>query len=342
MISRRAALAAPFALASQRAAAQLLAGGRPMRWVVPFPPGGAADTIARLWAEAVTARTGQAIVVDNRGGANGILGVQAVVQGPPDGSVLGVLSVAFFNALPLMMERPPYDPARDLLPLIRLVTSTVVCCVTAERARERGWTDLRALIAAARQPGRGLIKGSAGNGSAGHLLISTIARRTGAAIEHVAYRGGALALQDLLGGRIDLVFDFMPALMPHIAAGRLLPLAVGSNARSPIMPEVPGLGEFADLGLGDLDMQSWNALTAPAGLPPALARSIADGVLRAADTPGLAGEAQGRRADPRHHLRPRRDGGAGRRRCPALAGNGRNQRSADRVIPDSFRMLIPL
>lgn len=268
--------------------AQILPGGRPMRWVVPFPPGGAADAIARIWADAVTTRTGQAVVIDNRGGANGLLGVQAVTQAPADGSVLGVLNVAFFTALPLMMARAPYDPARDLKPVTRLVTSTVVCCVTAERARQRGWTDFRALLTWAKRPGNQLTKGSASNGGPAHLLIATIAKRSGADILHVPYRGGAPALNDLLAGQIDMVFDFMPALMPHIAAGRLVPLAVGSRERSPLMPDVPGLGEFADLGIGDLDLQSWNALAGPGGMPDALAEQIVAGIRTAAGAPGLA------------------------------------------------------
>ncbi|MGE8320268.1 MAG: Bug family tripartite tricarboxylate transporter substrate binding protein [Comamonas sp.] len=286
MPTRRAflplALALPFAARSQ-----VLSGGRPMRWVVPFPAGGAADAIARNWAGAYTAATSQTIVIDNRGGANGLLGIQAVKDAPPDGTVLGVFNVSFFTALPLMLGKAPYDPERDLTPIARLVTSTVMCCVTPERARQHGWTDFRKLIDWAKQPGHKLTNGSAGNGSPGHLLIASVAKRSGADILHVPYRGGAPALNDLLGGQIDMVFDFMPALMPHVAAGRLVPLAVGSHERSPLMPDVPGLGEFADLGLGDLDLQSWNALTGPARMDPALVRAIADGVKRGA-SPELA------------------------------------------------------
>ncbi len=290
MPARRSLLAAATLLATLPAPgiAQILSGGRPMRWVVPFPPGGAADAIARIWAEAVTSRTGQTVVVENRGGANGVLGVQAVAQAAPDGTTLGVLNVSFFTALPLMMARAPYDAARDLKPITRLVTSTVLCCVTAERARQRGWTDFRALLNWARQPGNQATKGSASNGGPAHLLIATIAKRSGADILHVPYRGGAPALNDLLAGQIDMVFDFMPALMPHVAAGRLVPLAVGSRERSPLMPEVPGLGEFADLGIGDLDLQSWNALAGPGGLPDATARQIAEGIRVAAGAPALA------------------------------------------------------
>lgn len=290
MMQRRSMIAgmtlAPWLASASRA--QVIEGGRPIRLIVPFPPGGAADAIGRLYAEAITAATGQAIVIDNRGGANGLLGVQAVTRAVPDGTTLGVLNISFFTALPLMLARPPYDPARDLTPITRLVTTTTLCAVTAERARERGWTDFRSLIAWAKQPGNQLTKGSAGNGSPGHLLISTIAKRTGADILHVPYRGGAPALTDLLGGQIDMVFDFMPALMPHVRAGRLVPLAVGSRARFPLMPDVPGLGEFADLGIGDLDLQSWNALAGPAGLPRPVIDGIFAGVAKAAQSAELA------------------------------------------------------
>lgn len=281
MLNRRSLLSLSLAMpfASQ---AQALADGRSMRWIVPFAAGGAADAIARNWASSYTAATGQTIVIDNRGGANGLLGVAAVKDAPADGSVLGIFGIAFFTALPLMMAKAPYDPGRDLTPIARLVTSTVVCCVTPERAKQKGWTNFRSLIEWGRKPGQQLTKGSAGNGSPGHLLIATVAKRSGAGILHVPYRGGAPALNDLLGGQIDMVFDFMPALMPHIAAGRLIPLAVGSRERSPLMPDVPGMGEFADLGLGDLDLQSWNALAGPANMDPATVRAIALNVKRSA------------------------------------------------------------
>ena len=291
MISRRSLLSSALALPALAipcaAPAQVLSGGRSMRWVVPFPPGGQGDAIARAWADAYTLATKQAITIDNRGGANGVLGIQAVKEAPPDGSVLGVFNISFFTALPLMMAKAPYDPARDLTPIARLVTSTVLCCVTAERARQRGWNSFRSLIESGKKPGQRLTKGSAGNGGPAHLLIATIAKRSGADILHVPYRGGAPALTDLLGGQIDMVFDFMPALLPHVAAGRLVPLAVGSRERSPLLPDVPGLGEFADLGIGDLDLQSWNALTGPAGMEPDVVRAIIDGVKRSA-TPELA------------------------------------------------------
>lgn len=237
MTHRRTFIAA-LAAAPLAARSQILAGGRSMRWVVPFPPGGQGDAIARAWGDAFAMATKQTVVIDNRGGANGLLGIQAIKSAPADGSVLGVLNVSVFTALPLMMANAPYDPAKDLTPISRIVTSTVLCCVTAERAQQRGWRTFRDLIAWAKRPGQQLTKGSAGNASPGHLLISTVAKRTGADILHVPYKGGAPALTDLLGGQIDMVFDFMAALLPHVASGRLIPLAVGTRERSPLLPDV--------------------------------------------------------------------------------------------------------
>ncbi|UFN48169.1 tripartite tricarboxylate transporter substrate binding protein [Roseomonas sp. OT10] len=258
-----------------------------MKLVVPNPPGGQSDTIARLYADALQAAAGQSVVVENRTGANGLIAMDAVARAPADGQTLGIFSVTAFNALPAMMAKMPLDVERDLFPLTSIVTSTTLCVVTAERARERGWTDFRALVDWARKPGNELTNGAAASGGASHLLCATIAKRSGAAITVVPYRGGAAALNDLLAGSIDMVFDFMPALMPHVAAGKLVPLAVGMRERIPLLPQVPGMGEFADLNLADIDLQSWNALTAPANLPAPVAAAILDGVRKANAQPGL-------------------------------------------------------
>jgi tripartite-type tricarboxylate transporter receptor subunit TctC len=276
-------LALPALAAPRPARAQ----ARPLRLIVPNPPGGQSDTIARLYGEAIQATSGQPVVVENRSGANGLIAMDVVAKAPPDGLTTGLFSIALFTSLPAMMPRMPLDVDRDLAPITGVVTSTVLCCVTEARARERGWTDFRAMIGWARRPGNALTNGAASSGGASHLLTATIARRSGADITVVPYRGGAPALNDLLGGSIDMAFDFMPALMPHVAAGRLRALAVGSRERVPFLPDVPGLGEFADLNIADLDLQSWNVLTGPPGMPAeALARTV-ELVRRANDHPGL-------------------------------------------------------
>ncbi len=281
LLSILPALAAPGV-----ARGQLLASGRPLRLMVPFNPGGSADVLARLYAEAITSQTGQPVVVENRGAANGILAVEAVARSPNDGSTLGVLSVTFFAALPYMMDRPPYDPARDLAPVARIANSTVLCVVTPERARERGWTDFRSMIEWAKRPGNRVTTGSA-RATASHLISATIAQRSGADIQHVPYRGGAPAVSDFLSGTIDMIFDAMPQLMPHVAAGRAIPIAVGSRQRSPFFPDVPGMGEFTDLNLATIDQQSWSALVGPAGMSEATVAQLFEGIRKAGQAPGL-------------------------------------------------------
>ncbi|MDB5413588.1 MAG: tripartite tricarboxylate transporter substrate binding protein [Rubritepida sp.] len=289
MMHRRHLLAAAGAsLLPTMGHSAVLPDGKQMRMVVPFPPGGQGDTVARLYSEALTAATGQSVLIDNRAGGNGVIGVEAIVRSPPDGSTVGLLNVAAFTFLPLMMARPSYDPARDLTVITRVASSTAVCVVTAERARQRGWTDFRALINWAKQPGNELSDGSSGNGSLAHLLIALVARRTGASILHAPYRGGAPAATDLLAGNLDMIFDFMPALMPHIQSGRLVALAVGSNGRSPIMPDVPSMAEFADLNLAEVDLQSWNALCGPAGLSRDIVSRLYEGFKLASASPLLA------------------------------------------------------
>ncbi|WP_439595863.1 Bug family tripartite tricarboxylate transporter substrate binding protein [Falsiroseomonas sp.] len=286
MIPRRTLLAAAAAPLATPALAQISAT-RPLRIIVPNPPGGQSDTIARLYGEAIQAISGQAVVVENRSGANGLIAMDAVAKAPPDGLTTGLFSITMFTSLPAMMSRMPLDVDRDVTPITSVVTSTVLCCVRADRAQERGWGDFGAMLEWAKRPGNELTNGAASSGGASHLLTATIARRSGAAITVVPYRGGAPALNDLLAGNIDMCFDFMPALLPHVAAGTLKAMAVGSRERVPFLPDVPGMGDFSALGIGDLDLQSWNILGGPGTLPPELAARTQDLLRRAAAHPGL-------------------------------------------------------
>ncbi|WP_376093729.1 Bug family tripartite tricarboxylate transporter substrate binding protein [Roseomonas sp. CCTCC AB2023176] len=249
------------------ATAQPVAGGRAIRVVVPFPPGGAIDIVGRLVADRLGPILGQSVVVDNRGGAGGILGTDLVAKGPPDGSVIGVIGGVTLMAYPTLYARLPFNPGRDLQPLTLITSGALLCVVNAETAQRRGWTDFRSLIAWARANPDGVTMGSSGTGTSSHLCISAINSATGARVLHVPYRGGGPAIQDLLGGTIDMMFDVTPALTPHVESGKFKALAVSSRGRMSLLPEVPGLGEFADLGLGDLDISPWNALMLPAGTP---------------------------------------------------------------------------
>jgi tripartite-type tricarboxylate transporter receptor subunit TctC len=263
-------LAAPLVAAPATGRAQGFPS-RPLRIVVPFPPGGAVDITGRLMAERLQPILGVNVVVDNRGGAGGNLGGDAVAKADPDGHTILLATATILAANKFLYRRSmPFDPIRDLAPVTRISTGTVLLVVNASRP----WQSFAELIAAARaNPGR-LTMGSSGTGTVSHLTIASVNRAAGVDITHVPYRGGGPAIQDLLGGNIDMMFDVIPALMPHVREGRFRALAVGSAERVDYVEElraVPGMREL--LPQAGIDMQSWYAVAAPARTPaPVLAR----------------------------------------------------------------------
>jgi tripartite-type tricarboxylate transporter receptor subunit TctC len=261
-----AALAAPaLALGTRPAAAQAFPA-RPVRIVVPFAPGGAVDITARLLGEKLQPILGQTIVVENRGGAGGNLGADAVAKAEKDGYtiLLGTATILAANKF-LYRRSMPFDPVRDLVPVTRVSTGTVLLVVNAQRP----WQNFGELITFARaNPGR-VSMGSSGTGTVSHLTLAAMSRAAGVDITHVPYRGGGPAIQDLVAGNIDMMFDVMPALMPHVREGRFRALAVGSADRVDYVPgleQVPGMREL--LPQSGIDSQSWYAVNAPAGTPP--------------------------------------------------------------------------
>ncbi|WP_431281882.1 Bug family tripartite tricarboxylate transporter substrate binding protein [Humitalea sp. 24SJ18S-53] len=257
-----AALAAPAV-----ARAQPIAGGRPIRLVVPFPPGGAVDILGRLIAERLQTVIGQSVVVENRGGAGGLLGADVVAKGPADGSILGLISVTTLAAASYMSRNMPFDPQKDLTPVTQVTTGGLLCVVNAETATRRRWTDFRSVILWGRANPEGIRMGSSGTGTTSHLNIEAVNQATGARILHVPYRGGGPAINDLLSGTIDMMFDVSPALMPHVESGKFKAMAVSTAQRLGFAPDIPGYAEFADIGLGEMDVVTWNALMTAAHTP---------------------------------------------------------------------------
>lgn len=268
MTTTRRGLALAGLVLAAPARAAVIAGGRPVRLVVPYPAGGAVDLVGRLYAERMEAELGQQVVVDNRSGAAGIVGAEAVARALPDGTTLGVIGMTTLCAYKTLYRRLPFDPDRDFAPVSQASAGTVVCAVNLAAAKRNGWADFRGLVAWAKANPEGLRYGTAGPGTTAHLTMAAVQKATGIEGLHVAYRGGAPAVADLQAGVIDLMFELMPGLMPLIEQQAVLPLAVGSAARAPVLPAVPGMAEFADLGLGGLDIQAWEAVMAPAGTPP--------------------------------------------------------------------------
>ena len=244
---------------------------RPVRIIVPFAPGGAVDITGRLLAERLSPVLGQQVIVDNRGGAGGNIGADAVAKAEKDGYTILLGSASILAANKYLYRRSmPLDPIRDLAPVSRVCTGTVLLVVNGAKP----WRSFADLVAAAkRDPGK-LTMGSSGTGTVSHLTLASVNRAAEMDITHVPYRGGGPAIADLLANNIDMMFDVIPALMPHVREGRFRPLAVGSAERVSYVPElrdVPGMNEALP-GKG-IDMQSWYSVSAPAGTPaPVIAR----------------------------------------------------------------------
>lgn len=230
---------------------------RPVKLLVPYGAGGATDLIARPWADALGKAFKQPFVVENRGGAAGMIGTEAVARAEPDGYTLLLPPSGVMSVLPLL-RRTPYDPQKDFLPIARLGDSVVGFVI----APSVGVKTLAETVAYAKKnPGK-LAFGSAGIGSIQHLRLEMLKFRAGIDILHVPYRGAADALNGLLAGSVQMMCDISP--LPLAKAGRLVLLSINSEERSPDFPDTPTLTE---LGYPHSDLPSWYALWAPAGTP---------------------------------------------------------------------------
>lgn len=278
-----AVVAAPHA-----ARAQQISGGRPIRLVVPYPAGGAVDLVGRLFSERMEALVGQQVVVENRSGGAGIVGADYVAKARPDGTTLGVIGMTTLCAYKTLYSHLPFDPDRDFTPISQLSAGTVVCAVNKDAAARHGWTDFRQLISWARANPEGLRFGTAGVGTTAHLIMAAVQQATGVRGLHVIYRGGAPAVADLQAGVIDMMFELTPALMPLINQQEVTALAVGSAQRVALLPTIPGMAEFADLGLGTLDVNAWEAMMAPRGTADDVVQRLHAAAWQAGNDPQLA------------------------------------------------------
>ena len=264
-MTRRAALAAlaAFALVPGLATAQQ----RPIRLIVPYPPGGPLDIVARALADKVKDSLGT-VIVDNRPGAGGNLGADAVAKAAPDGLTIVMGAVATHAINPWLYARMPYDPIRDFTPITGVAQVPNVLVMTPETSARLGIGSVADLVSyAKRNPGK-LNFGSGGNGSAGHLAGEMFKADAGVFMVHIPYAGGSPAQLALLAGQVDLNFDNLATASANIKAGKLKALAVTTARRSSAMPEVPTIAEAgARLGLARFDIDTWFGLFGPAKLP---------------------------------------------------------------------------
>ncbi|MBP6903372.1 MAG: tripartite tricarboxylate transporter substrate binding protein [Burkholderiaceae bacterium] len=265
--SRRLGLAALAALA----AGALLAGpaaaqGGPLKIVVPFPPGGAADSFARLVGQKLTETAGTAVLVDNRPGAGGVLGTDVVAKGPADGSQLLIVTVGH-AVNPFIFSKLPYNTAADFVP-VGLVASVPSLVVTGPASTTKTLKDL--LAQAKAKPGT-LEFGSSGIGSTSHVGAALIEALAGVDLLHVPYKGAAPALQDVMGGRIAMSVDIITSSVQLVKSGKLHALATTGARRSPLLPEVPTV---AEAGLPGYEFTAWYMLLAPARTPAAVVEKL--------------------------------------------------------------------
>ena len=277
-LPRRAAFAAPIVFA-RRAAAQGFPA-RPVTWVVPFGPGGITDTNSRVVAQRMGGPLGQPVVVENRPGAGGIVGAEYVSRAAPDGYTLLYGSQNTHAVAPAMQPNLRYDPQRDFAPVHGLGHSPNLLVTGAVRP----WRTLMEFVRQARERPDALAYASTGVGTSSHLLAVLLQSAAGVRMTHVPYAGPATALNDLIAGRVDVMFDFPLTSMPHVREGRLRALGLTTETPVPAAPGVPSLGAA---GVPGVEMVPWAGLFVPARTPPTVVARLEEAVKAALKDPAV-------------------------------------------------------
>ncbi len=272
-------LTAVFALALACQAAAQTYPSQPIRLIAPFPPGGSVDIMARLIAEPLAGQLGGRVIIDNRSGASGNIGMEAAARAAPDGHTLVLNTIPLVTSQSLF-EKLGWDPIRDFAPIGMVATAPHVLVVPARLPV----SSVQELVRLARSSPGKLTYASAGIGTTFHFFAEMFKDSTGTFILHVPYRGGGPALLDTLGGQVDMSFPTLSAALPHVKAGGLRALGVTGTTRSPQLPEVPTLREA---GVKDFQFTQWLALLAPAGTPQQIVTKLNSSLNAALNTKEL-------------------------------------------------------
>lgn len=276
---KAAACAAALAI-SGAASAQGAFPDKPIKLVVPFAPGGSTDLAARLVAEFGGRELGQPIVVENRAGAGGSLGMEFVAKAKNDGYTLGMATVSTHGANPAVYgNKLKCDPVKDFAPVTNVATTPSVFAVHPTRVQAK---DMKEFIAQAKASPNKFSFGSPGTGSLGHANIEHFGALAKIDLLHVPYKGAGVAMNDALGGQVDAITDNLPSALPHIKAGKLRALAVLSEQRSPALPDVP---TYAELGFPQMGGGGWFGIVAPAGTPPEVVAKLNAAIHKAMKNP---------------------------------------------------------
>lgn len=263
---------------SVAAQAQAAYPNQPIKVIVPFPPGGGTDVVTRLLVDKMRESTGWTFVVDNKAGAGGNIGLDAVAKSKPDGYTLGMGQTANLAINPTLYAKMPYDATKDLVPIALVAGQPVVLVVNAPSR----FKTLADLVAAAKDKPGTVTMASAGNGTVGHLTGEVFAKQSGIKVVHVPYKGAGPAATDLLGGQVDFYFATPQTVVSFVKAGKLRALAVSSTKRLPVLPDVPTVAESGRKGF---DTSDWKLLVAPAGTPGEIVKRLNAEVEKAMSKP---------------------------------------------------------
>jgi tripartite-type tricarboxylate transporter receptor subunit TctC len=240
---------------------------RPIRLVVPYPSGGGTDIAARWIADKLSSQFNERVFVDNRAGANGNLGTDYIAKATPDGYTIGMATPGPVTVGRSLYADLPYDPKRDLTPIILANDSPIVLVVNSNNQAK----SLKELISQSKTGSGKLSAALVSTGSVPHLVTEMLKLSAGINLLEVPYKGGAPAMLDVMSGQVDMLFSVLPLVLPNIQSGQLRPLAIASKARSSLIPDVP---TTAEEGYGDVVGSAWNGIVAPAGTPKAITTKI--------------------------------------------------------------------
>ena len=269
-----------FIVATTAAASAFAYPDKPVTMVVPFPPGGSTDAIARMLAQELPKKMGGTWIIDNKAGATGTIGAAHVKRQPADGYTLFVSSLGPFVIAPHLIKNVQYDALKDLDPITVVVQAPNVLVVPAN-SPNRSVGDL--LAAMKRRPGA-VSFASSGNGSSDHLSAELLWQQTGTNGLHIPYKGGGPAINDLLGAQVDAAFVNINSIIQHIRTGKVRALAVASEKRNPLLPDVPTL---AEQGVRGAEVQSWQAVAAPRGIPADIKAKLHGAIAAAVNDPAV-------------------------------------------------------
>ena len=262
------------------AVAQDYPGSKPIRLIVPFPPAGGTDIFARSLSDKLRTTAKWTVVVDNKPGAGGNIGIEATANAPADGYTIALGQTSNLSINPSLYSKLPYDPLKDLVPIVLVADAPLVLVVPASSP----FKTLGELVAAAKQKPGDITLGSPGNGTVAHLTGELLQQAAGIKLSHIPYKGSAQAITDLIGGQVQSYMSSVPTALSHIKGGKLRPLAVTSAKRAAALPNVPTI---AEAGYKGFDANTWFGLVAPKGTPPAIIEKINAEVNKAIKAPDL-------------------------------------------------------